>query len=55
VGPGMKEGLRILKKVKEEVHVPVLTDVHQVADVAASGPKSWTCCRFRHFFAVRPI
>ena len=34
-GPGMKEGLRILKKVKEEVHVPVLTDVHQVADVAA--------------------
>jgi 2-dehydro-3-deoxyphosphooctonate aldolase (KDO 8-P synthase) len=34
-GPGVKEGLRILKKVKDEVHVPVLTDVHQVADVAA--------------------
>jgi len=34
-GPGMKEGLRILKKVKEEVHIPVLTDVHQVVDVAA--------------------
>src|ERR1700690_1218944 len=34
-GPGMKEGLRILKKVKDDVHVPVLTDVHQVADVAA--------------------
>jgi 2-dehydro-3-deoxyphosphooctonate aldolase (KDO 8-P synthase) len=34
-GPGMKEGLRILKKVKDEVHIPVLTDVHQVADVAA--------------------
>jgi 2-dehydro-3-deoxyphosphooctonate aldolase (KDO 8-P synthase) len=34
-GPGLKEGLRILKKVKDEVHVPVLTDVHQVADVAA--------------------
>ncbi|MFZ3263196.1 MAG: 3-deoxy-8-phosphooctulonate synthase [Terriglobales bacterium] len=33
-GPGMKEGLRILKKVKDEVHIPVLTDVHQVADVA---------------------
>ena len=33
-GPGIKEGLRILSKVKEEVHVPVLTDVHQVADVA---------------------
>ncbi len=34
-GPGMREGLRILKKVKDEVHIPVLTDVHQVADVAA--------------------
>jgi 2-dehydro-3-deoxyphosphooctonate aldolase (KDO 8-P synthase) len=34
-GPGLKEGLRILRKVKDEVHIPVLTDVHQVADVAA--------------------
>src|SRR5262250_405707 len=34
-GPGLKEGLRILKKVKNEVHVPVLTDVHQTADVPA--------------------
>lgn len=34
-GPGLKEGLRILKKVKDEVHVPVLTDVHQASDVAA--------------------
>ena len=33
-GPGLKEGLRILKKVKDEVHVPVLTDVHETADVA---------------------
>jgi 2-dehydro-3-deoxyphosphooctonate aldolase (KDO 8-P synthase) len=33
-GPGLAEGLRILKKVKNEVHLPVLTDVHQVADVA---------------------
>jgi 2-dehydro-3-deoxyphosphooctonate aldolase (KDO 8-P synthase) len=32
-GPGIKEGLRILKKVKDEVHVPVLTDVHEAADV----------------------
>src|SRR5215475_8688511 len=34
-GPGLQEGLRILKKVKEQVKVPVLTDVHQAADVAA--------------------
>jgi 2-dehydro-3-deoxyphosphooctonate aldolase (KDO 8-P synthase) len=33
-GPGLTEGLRILKKVKDEVHVPVLTDVHETADVA---------------------
>jgi 2-dehydro-3-deoxyphosphooctonate aldolase (KDO 8-P synthase) len=32
-GPGLTEGLRILKKVKAEVHVPVITDVHEVADV----------------------
>jgi len=34
-GPGLKEGLRILKKIKEQLAVPVLTDVHQVSDVAA--------------------
>jgi 2-dehydro-3-deoxyphosphooctonate aldolase (KDO 8-P synthase) len=33
-GLGLTEGLRILKKVKDEVHVPILTDVHQAADVA---------------------
>jgi len=33
-GPGLKEGLRILKKIKDEVRVPVLTDVHETGDVA---------------------
>jgi 2-dehydro-3-deoxyphosphooctonate aldolase (KDO 8-P synthase) len=32
-GPGLVEGLRILKKVKDEVHVPILTDVHEAKDV----------------------
>jgi len=32
-GPGLKEGLRILKKIKDELHLPVLTDVHETADV----------------------
>ena len=32
-GPGLKEGLRILRKVKDEIHVPILTDVHEAADV----------------------
>jgi len=32
-GPGLKEGLRILQKVKQEVGVPVLSDVHDVSEV----------------------
>jgi 2-dehydro-3-deoxyphosphooctonate aldolase (KDO 8-P synthase) len=32
-GPGLQEGLRVLKKVQDEVNVPVLTDVHETADV----------------------
>ena len=28
-GPGVEEGLRILQKVKDEIGVPVLTDVHE--------------------------
>ena len=33
-GPGVQEGVRILRRVKDEVHVPVLTDVHEPAHVA---------------------
>jgi 2-dehydro-3-deoxyphosphooctonate aldolase (KDO 8-P synthase) len=33
-GPGLKEGLRILKKVKNVVKVPILTDVHEAGDVS---------------------
>src|ERR1700760_3789985 len=32
-GPGLDEGLRILRTVKETVGVPVLTDVHEAVDV----------------------
>jgi 2-dehydro-3-deoxyphosphooctonate aldolase (KDO 8-P synthase) len=32
-GPGLKEGLEILAQVKAEVGLPVLSDVHQVAEV----------------------
>lgn len=32
-GPGLAEGVRILKKVRDVAAVPVLTDVHQAADV----------------------
>lgn len=32
-GPGLVEGLRILKKVRDTLRVPVLSDIHQVAEV----------------------
>ena len=30
-GPGVNEGLRILGKIRKELQVPILTDIHQVA------------------------
>jgi 2-dehydro-3-deoxyphosphooctonate aldolase (KDO 8-P synthase) len=32
-GPGLVEGLRILRKVRDTLRVPVLSDVHQVSEV----------------------
>lgn len=34
-GPGLEEGLKILAGVKERLDVPVITDVHESAEVAA--------------------
>lgn len=34
-GPGLKEGLCILKSIQEELNIPVLTDVHCVTQVSA--------------------
>ena len=34
-GPGLQEGLRILKKIKAATGLPALTDVHQAVDVPA--------------------
>src|SRR3954453_2495878 len=36
-GPGLKEGLRILAKVKKTVDVPILTDVHEISQMEASA------------------
>jgi 2-dehydro-3-deoxyphosphooctonate aldolase (KDO 8-P synthase) len=32
-GPGLKDGLKILENIKKEYKIPILTDVHCVADV----------------------
>jgi 2-dehydro-3-deoxyphosphooctonate aldolase (KDO 8-P synthase) len=36
-GPGVKEGLRILGKIKAELKVPVLTDIHDVSQAAEAA------------------
>ncbi|HEX6603664.1 MAG TPA: 3-deoxy-8-phosphooctulonate synthase, partial [Sphingomicrobium sp.] len=33
-GPGMDEGLRVLEKVRDALGVPVLTDVHDIPQIA---------------------
>ena len=33
-GPGMDEGLRILEKVRDQIGVPILTDVHDIPQIA---------------------
>src|SRR5436853_2178815 len=33
-GPGMEEGLRILEKVRDALGVPILTDVHDIPQIA---------------------
>jgi 2-dehydro-3-deoxyphosphooctonate aldolase (KDO 8-P synthase) len=36
-GPGLREGLRILRRVRDVVGVPVLSDVHQVEEVGPAA------------------
>ncbi len=36
-GPGLAEGLRILKKIKERFGVPILTDVHEVTQAVSAA------------------
>ena len=36
-GPGMDEGLRILQRVKDEFELPLISDVHDVSQVAAAA------------------
>src|SRR5271154_4085409 len=36
-GPGLKEGLRILGKIKADLKLPILTDIHEVSQAAPAG------------------
>jgi 2-dehydro-3-deoxyphosphooctonate aldolase (KDO 8-P synthase) len=35
-GPGLEKGLKILAEVKTKIGVPILTDVHEIAQIAAA-------------------
>jgi 2-dehydro-3-deoxyphosphooctonate aldolase (KDO 8-P synthase) len=36
-GPGLTEGLRILTKIKKELSIPILTDIHEASQAAAAA------------------
>ncbi len=36
-GPGLAAGIAVLRKVKEQVHVPILTDIHSADDAARAA------------------
>jgi 2-dehydro-3-deoxyphosphooctonate aldolase (KDO 8-P synthase) len=36
-GPGLQEGLRILSKIKADLKIPVLTDIHEAAQAAPAA------------------
>jgi 2-dehydro-3-deoxyphosphooctonate aldolase (KDO 8-P synthase) len=36
-GPGLTEGLRILKEIKQRFNLPILTDIHEVSHAAAAA------------------
>ena len=36
-GPGIDEGLKILSMIREEFHLPILTDVHETTDISAAA------------------
>ncbi len=36
-GPGLKEGLRVLAKIKSELKLPILTDIHEASQAAPAA------------------
>ena len=36
-GPGLNDGLRVLKDIKEELGIPILSDVHRISEIPAAA------------------
>ncbi|PYV90461.1 MAG: 3-deoxy-8-phosphooctulonate synthase [Acidobacteria bacterium] len=49
-GPGMKEGLSILKSVREDLGIPVLTDVHETGQIEPAA-QSVDCLQIPAFLS----
>ena len=49
-GPGMKEGLSILKSVREDLGIPVLTDVHEAGQIEPAA-QSVDCLQIPAFLS----
>ena len=45
-GPGIAEGLRVLRKIKEQFKLPILSDVHDVSNAPVRSLDVW----IRRFF-----
>ena len=42
-GPGLDEGLRILAKIKADLHLPILTDIHEVSQAEPAAEVATSC------------
>src|ERR1700721_4428914 len=49
-GPGLKNGLKILAKIKKKTGLAVLTDVHQASEGEAAA-EGWDILQIRAFFS----
>jgi 2-dehydro-3-deoxyphosphooctonate aldolase (KDO 8-P synthase) len=36
-GPGLNDGLRVLKEIKEEFGIPILSDIHRISEIPAAA------------------
>ena len=54
-GPGFEKGLMILEKVKKQIGVPILTDVHEDTPLLEVASVLSMYCKPQLFYAVKLI
>ena len=53
-GPGLKRGIEILKHIKKNLQIPILSDVHRFEEIDPAA-EVLDVMQIPHFFAVRLI